>query len=192
MAKIVLASKSPRRRELLDRMGLPHTVISVDADETYPPSVTAPEDIVQYISNTKAFAAANMVAPEDIVITADTMVFLDDRRLGKPRDEDDAFAMLSALSGREHLVCTGVTVAQGNRTLTGADSTRVRFAPLDEATIRAYIRTGEPMDKAGAYGIQHYGALLIEGIHGDYFNVVGLPVRRLSAMLRKFGVQVLA
>ena len=116
-----------------------------------------------------------MVAPEDIVITADTMVFLDNRKLGKPQSEEEAFEMLSSLSGREHTVCTGVTVMQGNRMLTEAESTRVRFAPLDEDTIRAYIRTGEPMDKAGAYGAQGYGALLIEGIEGDFFNVMGLP-----------------
>ena len=191
MPKIVLASKSPRRRELLDRMSLAHTVISVDADEWYPESVASPQGIVKYISNTKAFAAANMVAPEDIVITADTMVFLDDKKLGKPKDEGEAFAMLSALSDREHIVCTGVTVMQGNRSLTDVETTRVRFATLSEETIWAYIRTGEPMDKAGAYGIQGYGALLIEGIDGDYFNVVGLPVRRLGQMLQKFGVKVL-
>lgn len=192
MSKIVLASKSPRRRELLDRLGLPHTVISVDADEWYPDTVVSPQGIVKYISNTKAFAAANMVAPEDIVITADTMVFLDDKKLGKPKNEGEAFEMLSALSGREHTVCTGVTVMQGNRSLTDVETTRVRFAPLSEDAIWAYIRTGEPMDKAGAYGIQAYGALLIEAIDGDYFNVVGLPVRRLAQMLQKFGVTLLA
>lgn len=191
MPKLILASKSPRRRELLDRMGLAHTVISVDSDEWFPDDLS-PSEIVKYISREKAFAAANMVAPEDIVITADTMVFLDDRKLGKPGDEDEAFLMLSALSGRVHTVCTGVTVMQGNRTLTEAEQTRVRFASLDEDTIRAYIRTGEPMDKAGAYGVQSLGALLIEGIEGDFFNVMGLPVRRLSLMLSRFGVQTLA
>lgn len=191
MPKLILASKSPRRRELLDRMGLAHTVISVDSDEWFPDDLS-PSEIVKYISREKAFAAANMVAPEDIVITADTMVFLDDKKLGKPGDEDEAFLMLSALSGREHTVCTGVTVMQGNRTLTEAEQTRVRFASLDEDTIRAYIRTGEPMDKAGAYGVQSLGALLIEGIEGDFFNVMGLPVRRLSLMLSRFGVQTLA
>lgn len=190
MPKIILASKSPRRRELLDRIGLSHMVISVDSDEWYPDGLS-PEEIVKHISREKAYAAANMVAPEDIVITADTMVFLDEKKLGKPENEEHAFQMLSALSGREHTVCTGVTVMQGNRTLTEAETTRVRFAPLDEATIRAYIRTGEPMDKAGAYGIQGYGALLAEGIDGDFFNVMGLPLRRLSAMLTKFGVTVL-
>lgn len=191
MPKLILASKSPRRRELLERMGLAHTVISVDSDEWFPEDLS-PSEIVKYISREKAFAAANMVAPEDIVITADTMVFLDDRKLGKPGDEDEAFLMLSALSGRVHTVCTGVTVMQGNRTLTEAEQTRVRFASLDEDTIRAYIRTGEPMDKAGAYGVQSLGALLIEGIEGDFFNVMGLPVRRLSLMLSRFGVQTLA
>ena len=190
MPNIVLASQSPRRRELLSRIGLPHTSIRVDADEWYPASAQTGEEIVKYISNTKAFAAANMVAPEDIVITADTMVFLDDKKLGKPADEDEAFAMLRALSGRAHTVCTGVTVMQGNRTLTEAETTRVHFMPLTDEMIRAYIRTGEPMDKAGAYGIQERGALLVERIDGDYFNVVGLPLCRLSRMLQKFGVDL--
>ena len=190
MNKLILASKSPRRRELLNRLGLAHTVISINTDEWYPDGLS-PEGVVKYISREKAAAAANMVAPEDIVITADTMVFLDNRKLGKPQSEEDAFQMLSALSGREHTVCTGVTVMQGNRTLPEAEATRVRFASLDENTIRAYIRTGEPMDKAGAYGAQGYGALLIEGIDGDFFNVMGLPIRRLSHMLRKFNVPIL-
>ena len=190
MNKLILASKSPRRRELLDRLGLAHTVISIDTDEWYPDDLS-PVGIVSYISREKAAAAATMVAPEDVVITADTMVFLDNRKLGKPQSEEEAFEMLSSLSGREHTVCTVVTVMQGNRMLTEAESTRVRFAPLDEDTIRAYIRTGEPMDKAGAYGAQGYGALLIEGIEGDFFNVMGLPIRRLSCMLRKFHVPVL-
>ncbi len=191
MAKLILASKSPRRAELLERLGLSYTVISADCDEWFPDGL-GPEEIVQYISREKAHAAANMVAPEDIVITADTLVFLDGQRLGKPRNEEDAFSMLSALSGREHTVCTGVTVMQGNRTLSRAVSTRVRFAALDETTIRAYIRTGEPMDKAGAYGIQAYGALLVEAIDGDFFNVMGLPLRTLAQMLEKFGLRVLA
>ena len=191
MPKLILASKSPRRRELLDRMGLAHMVVSAECDEWFPEDLS-PAETVKYISREKAFAAANMAAPEDIVITADTMVFLDDKKLGKPADEAEAFAMLRALSGRTHTVYTGVTVAQGNRTLTEAEGTRVRFAPLSDETIRAYIKTGEPMDKAGAYGVQALGALLIEGIEGDFFNVMGLPVRRLSLMLEKFGVSVLA
>lgn len=190
MPNIILASKSPRRTELLNHLGLEHTIISVDADESFPVDLS-PEEVVKYISQGKAIAAANMVAPEDIVITADTMVFWDDKQLGKPETEEDAYMMLSALSGKEHLVCTGITVMQGNRLLTEAEITRVHFADLDEATIRAYIRTGEPMDKAGAYGIQGLGALLVDKIDGDYFNVMGLPVRRLALMLKKFGVDVL-
>ncbi len=191
MTHLILASKSPRRQELLGRIGLTYTVISVDSDETYPAGLS-PEETVKYISRNKAYAAAAMAAPEDIVLTADTMVFLDGQALGKPVDEADAFRMLSALSGRTHTVSTGVTVSQGNRTLTEAETTRVRFATLDEAAIRAYLRTGESMDKAGAYGIQAFGALLVEGIEGDFFNVMGLPLCRLSRMLEKFGVRVLA
>lgn len=191
MAHLILASSSPRRQELLRRIGLTFTVVSAGSDETYPAGLPA-EETVKYIAQSKAIAAAAMAAPEDIVITADTMVFLDGQALGKPADEAGAFQMLSALSGRTHTVSTGVAVSQGNRMLTEAETARVRFAPLDGETIRAYIRTGEPMDKAGAYGIQGLGALLIEGIEGDYFNVMGLPLRRLSRMLEKFGVRVLA
>ena len=128
MPKLILASKSPRRRELLERMGLDHTAISVDADEHFPDGLS-PEDVVKHISREKALAAASMVTAEDIVITADTMVFLDDKKLGKPASEEDAFSMLSALSGRAHTVCTGVTVMQGSKLLTEAESTRVYFAP---------------------------------------------------------------
>lgn len=189
MARIVLASGSPRRQELLTRIGIRDFTVRVpQVEEWYPQGLTPPE-IVSYISREKSQAVPS--EEDEIVITADTMVFLDNRKLGKPQSEEEAFEMLSSLSGREHTVCTGVTVMQGNRMLTEAESTRVRFAPLDEDTIRAYIRTGEPMDKAGAYGAQGYGALLIEGIEGDFFNVMGLPIRRLSCMLRKFHVPVL-
>ena len=191
MPTIFLASKSPRRQELLTLMGLPFQTLSVDADESFPEHLS-PEEIVRHISRSKAVAAKALVGPDDLVITADTMVFLDDRKLGKPRDEADAFEMLSALSGRAHTVCTGVTLVQGEHILTESEATRVRFAPLTEDTIRAYIQTGEPMDKAGAYGIQGKGSLLIEGIEGDFFNVMGLPVHHLSAMLRTFGVNVLS
>ena len=134
-----------------------------------------------------------MQAPADaIVITADTMVFLDDQRLGKPHDEAEALSMLTALSGRKHRVCTGVTVRQGMRTLTQSESTEVTFRSASEAELRSYIATGEPMDKAGAYGVQGQGALLVERIDGDFFNVMGLPVVLLSRMLAEFGVTLLA
>jgi septum formation protein len=128
------------------------------------------------------------VGEDDIVITADTMVFLDEHRLGKPRDEADALRMLTALQGRGHTVCTGVTVMQGEHILTESESTRVFFRPATEAELRGYIATGDPMDKAGAYGVQTIGALLVERIDGDFFNVMGLPMLRLSRMLNEFGI----
>ena len=189
MAKIVLASQSPRRQELLRNIGITKFDIRVpEADETYPETLS-PQEIVAYISRVKAEAAAALCTEEEIVITADTMVFLDDKRLGKPHDEADALEMLTALQGRHHTVCTGVTVRQGGRAITEVETTEVYFRAATEAELLGYIATGEPMDKAGAYGIQGKGSLLVEKIHGDYFNVVGLPVMRLSRMLGQFGVR---
>lgn len=191
MSRIVLASGSPRRQELLNRIGITDFDIRVpQTDEHYPAGLT-PAQIVEYISREKADAAAKLCTPEEIVITADTMVFLDDRRLGKPRDEADALRMLSALQGRSHVVCTGVTVRQGQRMLTRAQTTQVWFRPASIEELKAYIRSGEPMDKAGAYGVQGLGALLVERIDGDFFNVMGLPVVLLSRMLAEFGVTLL-
>jgi len=191
MGKLILASQSPRRQELLHRIGLDDFSILVPhADESYDPALS-PQEIVCHISAVKAAAAAEMVEKDDIVITADTMVFLDDQRLGKPHDEAEAFSMLRRLSGREHIVCTGVTVRCGDRVLTQAETTSVRFRPLRDEEILFYIRTGEPMDKAGAYGIQERGSLLVEGITGDFFNVMGLPVLRLARMLSSFGLDLM-
>ncbi|WP_308856189.1 Maf family protein [uncultured Oscillibacter sp.] len=188
MAKLVLASGSPRRQELLGRMGIQDFDVRVpDTEENFPQGLS-PREVVCYISREKSDAAAALCTADEIVITADTMVFLDDRRLGKPKDEADALSMLTALQGRRHTVCTGVTVRQGSRILTEAESTEVCFRPATEEELRAYIATGEPMDKAGAYGIQGLGALLVEGIQGDFFNVMGLPILRLSRMLSTFGV----
>ena len=190
MARIILASGSPRRQELLRRIGLREFEISVpDVEEWYPPEL-APEDIVAYISREKSQAV--QAAADAIVITADTMVFLDDQRLGKPHDEAEALSMLTALSGRKHKVCTGVTVRQGEKALTRAQSTDVYFREVSRQELLAYIRGGEPMDKAGAYGVQGQGALLVERIDGDFFNVMGLPVVLLSRMLAEFGVTLLA
>ena len=189
MAKIVLASSSPRRQELLRRIGIADFDIRVpQVEEAYPDGL-APRQIVEYISREKADAAASLCTPEEIIITADTMVFLDDARLGKPRDVADALRMLLALQGRRHTVCTGVTVRQGERVLTESEATAVYFRPATEAELRGYIRTGEPMDKAGAYGVQGKGALLVERLDGDFFNVMGLPLLRLSRMLEPFGVR---
>ena len=191
MSRIVLASASPRRQALLRQIGLTDfRIIVTETDESWDPSLS-PEEIVSTICRRKAKAALEMAEEGDIIITADTMVFLDDERLGKPHSEEDAYTMLSHLSGRENTVWTGVTVARGERMETEAEGTRVQFRPLTDSEIRSYITTGEPMDKAGSYGIQGIGALLVEGIHGDYFNVMGLPLLRLSRMLRRFGVELL-
>ncbi|MEY8389056.1 Maf family protein [Oscillospiraceae bacterium 38-13] len=191
MAQIVLASGSPRRRELLERIGIrDFAVRAPEAEESYPEGLTPPE-IVAHISRQKAEAARKLCGPEDIVITADTMVFLDHARLGKPRDEAHALEMLLALQGRKHTVCTGVSVCRGETRLTEAESTDVYFRPATEAELRRYIATGEPMDKAGAYGVQGLGALLVERLDGDFFNVMGLPVLRLSRMLENFHIRLL-
>lgn len=193
MPRIILASQSPRRRQLLGQIGLTDFDILVpDADESYAPSLT-PQEIVSSISRKKAEAARALAGDSDaVILAADTMVFLDGLRLGKPHSEADAFEMLSALSGREHLVCTGVTVCRGDRLETRPETTAVRFADLTEEDIRRYIATGEPMDKAGAYGIQGLAALFVTGIAGDYFNVMGLPLHLVGEMLRSFGVELLS
>ncbi|MBU5625787.1 septum formation protein Maf [Oscillibacter sp. MSJ-2] len=189
MAQIVLASGSPRRQELLSRIGIREFDIRVPkVEEWYPKGLTPPQ-VVEYISREKAEAVR--CTPEEIVITADTMVFLGDERLGKPRDEEQALKMLLSLQGRTHTVCTGVTVRQGERFLTESESTAVTFRPASERELHAYIQSGEPMDKAGAYGVQGLGALLVEGIRGDFYNVMGLPLLRLSRMLERFGVTFL-
>ena len=191
MAKIVLASGSPRRQELLARIGITAFDIRVpEVEESFPAGLT-PRETVEYISREKAQAARALCTPDEIFITADTMVFLDHQRLGKPRDEAEALRMLTALQGRHHTVCTGVTVRQGDRSLTESETTEVYFRPAAEAELRAYIATGEPMDKAGSYGVQGKGALLVEKLNGDFFNVMGLPVLRLSRMLAQFGVNLL-
>ena len=193
MPRIILASQSPRRRQLLGQIGLTDFDILVpDADESYDPSLT-PQEIVSSISRKKAEAARALAGDSDaVILAADTMVFLDGLRLGKPHSEAEAFQMLSALSGREHLVCTGVTVCRGDRLETRPETTAVRFADLTEEDIRRYIATDEPMDKAGAYGIQGLAALFVTGIAGDYFNVMGLPLHLVGEMLRSFGVELLS
>lgn len=189
--KIVLASQSPRRRELLGQMGLTFTIQKPNIDEEAYNGLP-PQELVKTLSREKALHIARDEDPDTVVIGSDTVVVLDGVILGKPADEADAARMLSALSGRSHEVCTGVTVVQGDRVLSHAEVTEVSFRPLTAEEINAYIRTGEPMDKAGAYGIQGLAALFVEGIRGDYANVVGLPVHRLGRMLAEFGVDCLA
>ena len=190
--EIILASQSPRRRELLAQMGLSRFVVRPALGEELADPSLPPDGLVEALSLQKAEEVAARSDPGDLVIAADTVVSVDGRVLGKPRDEAHAREMLTLLSGREHVVYTGVTVCRDGVFLTRHEATRVRFRPLSPAEIDAYVRTGEPMDKAGAYGIQGLGALLVAGIEGDYFNVVGLPVCRLGRMLARFGVDLLS
>ena len=188
---IVLASNSPRRRELLGQMGLKDFKVSApNVDESVEDGLS-PAEIVEQLSLRKARAAAKKSGSGELIIAADTVVALDGAVLGKPRDEAGAFAMLSSLSGREHHVYTGVTVLRGEQAVTEHEETAVAFRTLEADEIWGYIATGEPMDKAGAYGIQGLGALLVSGIRGDYCNVVGLPVFRLGRILNQFGVNLL-
>ena len=188
---IILASGSPRRRELLERMGIEEfEIITSDADESVDESLP-PAEQVEILSRRKADAVAAQVSDGDLIIAADTVVAMDGVVLGKPVDEEDAFRMLSALSGVRHHVFTGVTVRKGDRVLTRHEVTAVDFRTLEAEEIEQYIATGECMDKAGSYGIQGYGCLLVDGIVGDYYNVMGLPVALLSQMLKQFGVDCL-
>lgn len=191
MTKIILASQSPRRRQLLGQIGLKAFDILVpDADESYDSS-QSPQQIVSSICRKKAEAARAMAGDSGaLIIAADTMVFLDGLRLGKPHSETEAHAMLRSLSGRTHQVCTGVTVCRGDRLDTRTETTGVTFRELTDREIWSYIRTGDPMDKAGAYGVQGKAALFVTGIQGDYFNVMGLPLHLLGQMLKEFDLDL--
>lgn len=185
---IILASQSPRRRELLERMGIPKFEIIPAQGEERAECALSPAQLVEELSRQKAAEVAAQVQPEDLVIAADTVVAIDGQVLGKPHSRQEAAVMLSTLSGREHHVYTGVTVRQGGRSVTEHEDTVVCFRPLSQEEIQAYVDTGEPMDKAGSYGIQGRGCVLVQGIRGDYYNVVGLPVCRLARILDGFGV----
>ena len=191
MQRFILASQSPRRRELLAQIGVRDFEILVpEADESFDPALS-PQEIVSSICRRKAEAARALAGDDKaIILAADTMVFLDGLRLGKPKDEEEAFKMLRALSGRTHEVCTGVTVCRGEQILTRAETTIVTFRPMEEREIRAYIASGDPMDKAGSYGIQGKAALFASGIEGDYFNVMGLPLHLVGRMLREFDIDL--
>lgn len=189
---LILASKSPRRRELLAQMGLTDFEIHPALGEKLAQPDLTPPELVQALALHKAQEVAQAFAQSgDVVIGADTIVVLDGQVLGKPHDEAHALAMLTALSGREHHVYTGVAVLQDGRALVQVEDTAVWFRNASEGELRRYIATGEPMDKAGAYGIQGRGGLLVSRIQGDYTNVVGLPIVRLASMLAQFGVTVL-
>ncbi len=186
--KLVLASQSPRRRELLSVIQKDFTVQASCAEENIPDGLTACE-AVMYLAKIKAEQVAEQIARQDdlqVVIGADTVVVLDGEIMGKPKDHDDCVRMITALSGREHEVYTGVAIVANGKTESFYEKTTVRFLQLTLEEINWYASLSEPYDKAGAYGIQGYGSLLIEGICGDYFNVMGLPVAALNRRLKKY------
>ena len=194
MLHLILGSQSPRRRELLRQIGLTFEVRAADIDET-PYETDDPEQTVRATCAAKAEAVAARSVPGDLILTSDTIVALDGKILGKPHSAELAVEMLTALSGREHTVYTAFTLRPVGGSLpvyTGCEHTMVRFRRLTEEEIRGYVATGEPMDKAGAYGIQGRGAVLVEGITGDYFTVMGLPVCRVAQKLKEYGFDPLS
>lgn len=185
--KLILASASPRRKELLKNAGYEYEVCPADIDETMPEGVE-PETACEILSRKKAQAVLEE-NPDAVVLGSDTIVVLGNTILGKPEDKEAARAMLRALSGRVHQVYTGLCVCSKDRTLSLVSLADVRFYPLSDELIDAYIATNEPMDKAGAYGIQGVGSMLVKSIEGDYFTIVGLPVAKAARMLGEFGIK---
>lgn len=180
--QVILASQSPRRKELMGLFHIPFTVRVSDADETMDPKLS-PAEAVGLVSRRKAEAVPR--ESDDLVIAADTIVVCGGEILGKPKDTEDAYRMLRLLSGRDHQVMTGMTLLRGEICRTVTEITDIHFRELSDREIHAYIRTGEPMDKAGSYGIQGGAALFTQHLVGDYYNVMGLPVCRLSQLLRE-------
>lgn len=187
--KLILASASPRRKEILTTLGVEFTIRTADADETC--DLMDPGARVETIAQRKCAAVWDMMAAEGtldedtMILASDTLVTLDGEFLGKPCDGEDARRMLTALQGRTHTVASGLAIRYGDRTVTAHELTGVTFAPMTEEEITAYLATGESFGKAGAYAVQGYAARFIAGLEGDYFNVVGLPVRRLYETIQK-------
>ncbi len=181
--KVILASKSPRRREIFDMLQIPHEVIVSEVLEP----ITNEDPALQAMRNArnKALAIAKSADPQAIVVSADTIVVMDDQILGKPADEDEAFRSLRLLSGKSHHVITGICVTINGTYRCAYEKSKVFFAPLSDDEIRDYIATHEPLDKAGAYGIQGFGSQFISGIEGCYFNVMGFPVKRFYELVKE-------
>jgi septum formation protein len=184
--RVVLASQSPRRRELLNLIGIPHEVRPADIDETLLPGEHA-EAHAERLARGKVAALA--LDDDAVIVGSDTIVVVDSDVLGKPRDRAQAADMLRRLSGREHIVMTAVAVRWRGNVVSSVEQVGVRFRKLDDADIERYIDTGEPMDKAGAYGIQGFGATLVERVDGDYFAVMGLALGRLIGLFRELGLR---
>ena len=185
--RVILASQSPRRRELLALVGIQHTVRAANVDEAYTPG-EEPAAHAERLAREKAAVVARD-EPDAVVIGSDTIVVVDGDVLGKPRDETHAAEMLARLSGRSHVVMTAIAVQWRGVELSAVEQVTVTFHRLDARAIRAYIATREPMDKAGAYGIQGYGATIVERVDGDYFAVMGLPLQRLVRLMAELGVR---
>ena len=188
--EIILASKSPRRRELLSLLSIDFRVVTAEVDETIDETLPVTDEIKR-LSQNKAKAVSGKVSQNDLIIAADTVVTLGGRVFGKPKDRADAERMLKTLSGKTHEVITGVTVIKGDRCETAAEVTKVTFRDLSDDEISAYIDTGDPFDKAGGYALQGISCIFVSGISGDHFNVYGLPVSMLAKMLRGFGIKIL-
>ncbi len=186
MKRFILASASPRRREILTNAGYDFEVVASDADESLSTALGASETVAE-LSRRKAHSVSASF-PGAVVLGCDTVVSLDGEILGKPENEEQAFSMLGKLSGRVHEVYSGVCITDGKQDYSFVCSTQVEFYPLSKETVLSYIATGEPMDKAGAYGIQGYGSMLVKRINGDYFTVMGLPVNECARALAKLGV----
>ena len=185
---LILASQSPRRKTLMELFSVPFTVRVADIDETMDAALGAAREVAR-VSRLKALAIP--CDPEDVVVAADTIVVCGGNILGKPKDEADAVRMLSRLSGARHQVMTGVTVVKGEKIESFTEITDIDFRPLSQKEITAYVRTGEPMDKAGAYGIQGGAALFVSRLEGDYYNVMGLPVCRLGQVLKTVAPEIM-
>ena len=186
MRRFVLASASPRRKEILENAGFTFEIIVSDADENIKDSLT-PSETVEELAKRKALAVWDK-NKDAVVFGCDTVVAIDGKILGKPKDDDEAFSMIKMLSGRAHTVSTGVCICAENKISVFSNTTEVEFYELSDETIRSYIATGEGRDKAGSYGIQGYGCVLIKEIKGDYFSVMGLPVSQSARVLADFGV----
>ena len=188
--KVILASKSPRRKEILTMLGVRFEIVSADADESS--DITDPALLVRELALRKGRAVRELLLREGrfddntLIIASDTVVAAEGEILGKPQDDADAARMLQMLQGNAHHVISGIALLQGTRECTGYDKTAVRFAPMSDEEIAAYVQSGEPRDKAGAYAVQGLASLYIEGLTGDYFNVVGLPVHKLDQLTRQF------
>jgi septum formation protein len=188
MNKIILASKSPRRKQLLEWAEIPFSIVVQETDETYPQDLTT-ENIAIHIARQKALAVQQTAGADAIILAADTIVVLNNRIIGKPQDREEAISILSDLSGQKHIVITGVVIKRNDQEIAFADSTDVWFHELSREQIEFYVDKYQPYDKAGAYAIQEWiGVIGIRSVNGDFYNVMGLPVSRVAKELRKLGI----